>query len=675
MNQFKVVLIAFSIIALSIIQSHHAIGQEYFKKLLPYTNLHQAGAIKVFTDGGFIIAGIIQSTSDSLFLIKYSSCGNEDWSYTYNLGFKCDNQDFMIDLTPDDEPIFVTSTQSNNGSVIVVIKFSKNGSQVSQAKTYYSSNRDLQARELQVSPTGSIWIGVTHMNALGFMKLSKTGQVSLSYLYEYWRGSSYGWLVAPNNEALIYNDTHVLKIDSNGSPLWLADYPNSPWIRGISTNKKGYTICARSGKIEDTTRVYQINSEGNVTSNGFTSINFAGFDIVSNDFGESIITGIHHDHNPVSTNYPLLAAAKLSSTGKLDYSWDIDFDSQAFFRNIYTPSAYTGNTLYLLLDGYANRFQGTQKGVYKTLTNPNHLLCNDSLFLDTVSLSPIQHNLLPLILESPFTISDSTITPPTPSAFIPLYSNTCTFTSSQLGQINSQTDSITLCANDSLSLISAVNFDKYQWSTGDTTESINVFVSGLYWVKATSNCLDIYYDTIWVSISNPFSLSIEARPRHADLNEYIEFSLTNYSTEDSITWRFQDGFTTSKNNFSRAFESSGWKHFFVSVYTPYGCETIIRDSVLVHFQEVSIPNIFTPNGDGLNDEMFIKGEGITSFELRIFDRWGSVVVDLQNKNWNGLDKNGNPCSDGVYFYIFDYITDNGEKLTKKGNVTLMRGAP
>jgi gliding motility-associated-like protein len=96
--------------------------------------------------------------------------------------------------------------------------------------------------------------------------------------------------------------------------------------------------------------------------------------------------------------------------------------------------------------------------------------------------------------------------------------------------------------------------------------------------------------------------------------------------------------------------------------------------------QYTLPNIFTPNGDGKND-YFIPFPGYTSVSevtMKIFDRWGKLVFDTNNPaiQWDGKDKTTNqPCSDGTYFYVCDVyeITLNG--ITKRnlhGSLTILR---
>lgn len=90
-----------------------------------------------------------------------------------------------------------------------------------------------------------------------------------------------------------------------------------------------------------------------------------------------------------------------------------------------------------------------------------------------------------------------------------------------------------------------------------------------------------------------------------------------------------------------------------------------------------IPNAFTPNGDGDNDIFLAKGEYINEFEMRIFDRWGNMILysdDIQ-RGWNGKINNTSAelCQNDVYVYQIR-IKDNLNKGHKYvGKVTLLKG--
>ncbi len=93
----------------------------------------------------------------------------------------------------------------------------------------------------------------------------------------------------------------------------------------------------------------------------------------------------------------------------------------------------------------------------------------------------------------------------------------------------------------------------------------------------------------------------------------------------------------------------------------------------------TLPNVFTPNGDGKNDIFRpFPYTSVNEINLQIFDRWGKPVFMTHEPdiNWDGRDQTtGQPCSDGTYFYVCDVdeISLNGTvRRTLKGSITLLR---
>lgn len=89
--------------------------------------------------------------------------------------------------------------------------------------------------------------------------------------------------------------------------------------------------------------------------------------------------------------------------------------------------------------------------------------------------------------------------------------------------------------------------------------------------------------------------------------------------------------------------------------------------------QLNIPNAFTPNGDGTNDEFRVAYRSIASFNCHIYDQWGRKVYESTDitKGWDGYV--GNRIGDiGTYFYYIEAVGTDGVEYKKKGSVNLIR---
>ncbi len=93
---------------------------------------------------------------------------------------------------------------------------------------------------------------------------------------------------------------------------------------------------------------------------------------------------------------------------------------------------------------------------------------------------------------------------------------------------------------------------------------------------------------------------------------------------------------------------------------------------------LQIPDVITPNGDGLNDDLtFQELKYCEDVEIRIVSRWGQVVLKEKVKraedfSWNGCLNNGNrPLPDGAYYYMVSYKDMYGRKKVQSGTVTIL----
>lgn len=185
------------------------------------------------------------------------------------------------------------------------------------------------------------------------------------------------------------------------------------------------------------------------------------------------------------------------------------------------------------------------------------------------------------------------------------------------------------------------------------TESIGVFVNNVN--EILSSDFDIYPGEIYTG--EPATLSINS----------------NGWTLDSAI--LSDGnFQFNTNSLVHIFPQYG--DYMVTYYftSQYGCkESVTYPIKVTDFITLYIPNAFSPNGDGLNDEFKAQGTFIKSFEMAIFDRWGQLVMksDDISMSWNGEFRGADAPQD-TYVYKGKATDMLGRSIVFHGQVHLVR---
>jgi gliding motility-associated-like protein len=90
-------------------------------------------------------------------------------------------------------------------------------------------------------------------------------------------------------------------------------------------------------------------------------------------------------------------------------------------------------------------------------------------------------------------------------------------------------------------------------------------------------------------------------------------------------------------------------------------------------KDVFVPNVFSPNGDGKNDRLYVYGNYIDKLEMRIFNQWGQQVASINSltQGWDGT-QHGKPQPVGVYVYVLKAVMTGGRIVQLKGSITLLR---
>ena len=176
----------------------------------------------------------------------------------------------------------------------------------------------------------------------------------------------------------------------------------------------------------------------------------------------------------------------------------------------------------------------------------------------------------------------------------------------------------------------------------------------------------------WDNPVSDFSMSSD----NITISEFILFTDNSYSDAPIISWNwnFGDGNTSSSQNPSHLYETENQYTICLKIQDENGCEDQKCKIINIYNNTQSyIPNIFTVNNDGINDEFLPIVYGIqeSTYELLIYDRWGKLLFSTNNykKGWDGT-YNGQLLTQDVYSYKVSYLTISGDRKDHIGKVTL-----
>jgi gliding motility-associated-like protein len=225
-----------------------------------------------------------------------------------------------------------------------------------------------------------------------------------------------------------------------------------------------------------------------------------------------------------------------------------------------------------------------------------------------------------------------------------------------------------LCYGNNTTLI-ASGGTSYIWSNGATTTSITVSPNSdsTYRVSVISKgCKDSTSANITV---NSLPLIYACCDTNILFGQNVQLTSsggTNYN------WLPVSGL--SCDNCSNPSASPAvTTTYTLTVSSDSGCSASTTITIEVSCGTVFVPDAFSPNGDGQNDYLYVRGDCIKDVDFIVFDRWGNKVFETTDKSipWNGMYK-GEVMNTGSYVYSLSATMYDGSSLTKKGNVTLVR---
>ena len=200
--------------------------------------------------------------------------------------------------------------------------------------------------------------------------------------------------------------------------------------------------------------------------------------------------------------------------------------------------------------------------------------------------------------------------------------------------------------------------------------------SGIYTYDITDqNGCNILDKTFEIQEFTPFDIEIDV----TSLEDTYKLSVNTDLIPDKIIWSPADGLTCYDCLITYARPLND-QQYIVEITDKEGC--IVRDTVelrrIINL-ELDIPNIFSPDGDGMNDRFYAKCDDCNYiYTMHIFDRWGEKVFYAENikfndntAGWDGRFRD-KKINSGVFVYLIEVDHGNGEKKVIAGDVLLIR---
>jgi gliding motility-associated-like protein len=231
-------------------------------------------------------------------------------------------------------------------------------------------------------------------------------------------------------------------------------------------------------------------------------------------------------------------------------------------------------------------------------------------------------------------------------------------------ELNLPLDTTYFCENGDVTLDAGPGFNFYAWNTGENTQTITVNQQGWYNVEVTDSVLCFAKDSIFVV--NLFIPVFELEG--STFCEGDTLVLTESSWMGDFEWN------TGSTDTLLYVTTDGQFWLKITNVCGTGYDTIVVDAI-PNLTNVVLPNVFSPNADGQNDEYKINDiEFAEWFELYIYNRWGHLVFESKDANtvWKGEANTSTDASNGVYFVLLNYENCQGEKEKLQGTISIFR---
>ena len=231
-------------------------------------------------------------------------------------------------------------------------------------------------------------------------------------------------------------------------------------------------------------------------------------------------------------------------------------------------------------------------------------------------------------------------------------------------------------------------FKKYEWNFGNNQKASGQDVQTTYinqgkhtvslTVTDNNNCVATIIKSDYITVYPRPKVNFNYSPFEINLS-LTPVQFTNFTMGDSIDhyrWDVEDVYETDAENFTKIFHDSGNIKISLLAINRWGCRDSSSQYVfVVDTFIIFIPNSFSPNADGINDEFKVGGLGIRHLEMTIYNRWGEkLFYKKDNSNafsWDGSYL-GETVQDGSYMFTIFARDSRNRPYFFKGMITVLK---
>ncbi len=234
------------------------------------------------------------------------------------------------------------------------------------------------------------------------------------------------------------------------------------------------------------------------------------------------------------------------------------------------------------------------------------------------------------------------------------------------------------CDGSEATIQSPVASADNHWSTGSTAPSIEISETGKYVLSIENACFYYKDSTILTAFPDPKQISL-GEDLMIDAGQTVTITpVLNRGEIKSLYWTVNGVPESCSECRELVLIPTSNTSIELEAMDSEGC--LLNDELLISVEyntQVYAPNVFTPNGDGINDTFYLSSAVPGSLRLYIYNRWGNLVFESgytqlsdSNSGWNGFMK-GQVLSTGPYLWVAEVEFNNGLRETLSGDVLLI----